>query len=120
MSWSRLVVTAIALSVTSGQSKAQSAAAPEAAADSVDTLLTVRSDAAPPYPSLRTLLLPTARWTPGQPPWHSPSNTHAVPPPVHRALFCRFDDDLDAKKIPLRVRLGDLETVNRKEGKPGW
>lgn len=48
------------------------------------------------------------------------SNANAAPPPVHRALFCRFDDDLDARRIPLRMRLGDLETVNRKEGKPGW
>ncbi len=47
-------------------------------------------------------------------------NPFATPPPVHRAFFCRFDDDLDERKIPLRMRLGDLETVNKKEGKPGW
>jgi len=41
-------------------------------------------------------------------------------PPEHRALFCRFDDALDEKRIPLRMRLGSLEEVNRKEGKPGW
>ena len=40
--------------------------------------------------------------------------------PVHRALFCRFDDQLDEKGIPLRMRLGSLEAVNQKEGKPGW
>lgn len=41
-------------------------------------------------------------------------------PLVHRALFCRFDDQLDRAKIPLRMRLGSLEEVNRKERKPGW
>lgn len=44
----------------------------------------------------------------------------ATPPQVHRALFCRLDDDLDERRISLRMRLGDLETVNRKEAKPGW
>lgn len=43
-----------------------------------------------------------------------------MPPPDHRALFCRFDDKLDRKRIPLRMRLGDLETVNAIEQKPGW
>jgi len=41
-------------------------------------------------------------------------------PTAHRALFCRFDDKLDKKKIPLRMRLGSLEEVNRMESKPGF
>ena len=40
--------------------------------------------------------------------------------PVHRALFCRLDDALDRNRVPLRVRLGSLEAVNKLEGKPGW
>ena len=48
------------------------------------------------------------------------ANQNATPPPVFRALFCRFDDDLDERKIPLRLRAGDLETVNKLERKPGW
>ncbi len=61
---------------------------------------------------LRSLLLTASDSAPG--------NLFAAPLPAHRAFFCRFDDDLDRKGIPLRMRLGDLETVNRKEGKPGW
>lgn len=41
-------------------------------------------------------------------------------PSQHRALFCRFDDKLDKKKIPLRMRLGSVEEVNRMEAKPGF
>jgi len=41
-------------------------------------------------------------------------------PSQHRALFCRFDDKLDRKKIPLRMRLGSVEEVNRMEAKPGF
>lgn len=41
-------------------------------------------------------------------------------PSEHRALFCRFDDKLDARRIPLRMRLGSLEEVNRMERKPGY
>lgn len=40
--------------------------------------------------------------------------------PAHRALFCRFDDALDREGVPLRMRLGTLEEVNRMEAKPGW
>jgi hypothetical protein len=38
----------------------------------------------------------------------------------HRALFCRLDDALDEKNLPLRFRLGSLEEVNRLEQKPGF
>lgn len=41
-------------------------------------------------------------------------------PSEHRAFFCRFDDQLDKKRIPLRMRLGSVEEVNRLEGKPGY
>ena len=41
-------------------------------------------------------------------------------PLAHRALFCRLDDALDRRSVPLRIRLGDLETVNRAERKPGF
>ena len=47
-------------------------------------------------------------------------NPDATPPPTFRALFCRFDDDLDARKIPLRIRAGDIDAINRLEGKPGY
>ena len=47
------------------------------------------------------------------------TNRWATPAPVHRAFFCRFDDALDARRIPLRMRLGDLQTVNQMERKPG-
>ncbi len=43
-----------------------------------------------------------------------------IVPGEHRALFCRFDDKLDQKRIPLRMRLGSVEEVNRMEGKPGY
>lgn len=41
-------------------------------------------------------------------------------PSEHRALFCRFDDKLDQKRIPLRMRLGSVDEVNRMEAKPGF
>lgn len=41
-------------------------------------------------------------------------------PGEHRAFFCRFDDKLDKKKIPLRMRLGSVDEVNRMESKPGY
>ncbi|MFK8054704.1 MAG: hypothetical protein AB8F78_01185 [Saprospiraceae bacterium] len=41
-------------------------------------------------------------------------------PSEHRALFCRFDDKLDKKRIPLRMRLGSVDEVNRMEAKPGF
>lgn len=44
----------------------------------------------------------------------------AAPPKAYRAFFCRLDDALDERKIPLRMRVGDLATVNRLERKPGW
>ena len=50
----------------------------------------------------------------------SPSGGRVAVPAEHRALFCRFDDALDRRRLPLRMRLGSLEEVNRKEGKPGW
>jgi len=49
----------------------------------------------------------------------SDTRAHNVPS-QHRALFCRFDDKLDQKRIPLRMRLGSLEEVNRLEAKPGF
>ena len=97
---------------------AQYATTPSAAYYVTDTAGTSRDDV-----SLRRHLraqLLSSPTVPATNPRSLLSNPDAAPPPVHRALFCRFDDDLDARRIPLRVRLGDLETVNRKEGKPGW
>ena len=80
----------------------------------------VASPTAPSGARLRALILGgDVDYGRGRP--NGPSaNADATPPPVFRALFCRFDDDLDAKKIPLRLRAGDLETVNKLERKPGW
>jgi len=50
-----------------------------------------------------------------------PAETSTVNvPTAHRAFFCRFDDKLDKQHIPLRMRLGSLEEVNRMESKPGY
>ena len=67
---------------------------------------------------LREMMLGSeASYRPGGP---GGPNPDATPPPTFRALFCRFDDDLDARKIPLRVRAGDIDAINRLEGKPGY
>ncbi len=65
-----------------------------------------------PAMELRALMLQP------QPTRAAESGTRIQPHP--RAFFCRFDDALDRKRIPLRMRLGTLEEVNRKEQKPGW
>ena len=48
------------------------------------------------------------------------ANASATPPPVYRALFCRMDDDFDERKIPLRIRAGEIDAINRMERKPGY
>lgn len=72
---------------------------------------TVAAEAEPQLPDLRSALLDDA-------PARAEAEIHLMR--AHRALFCRFDDALDRERIPLRMRLGTLEEVNRKEGKPGW
>ena len=119
---STLVKLAVALALVGfakADLRAQYATAPATATYVPDTVLTPR-DGLTVRRHLRAQVLgsplPPAETTPTA----RLANPDAAPPPVHRALFCRFDDDLDRKRIPLRMRLGDLETVNRKEGKPGW
>ena len=48
------------------------------------------------------------------------SESSFMVPGQHRAFFCRFDDKLDEKRIPLRMRLGSVDEVNRMESKPGY
>ena len=73
----------------------------------------VDSTALAELPDLRaTLLLDASEYAEREP--------GDLVPGVHRALFCRFDDALDRRRIPLRMRLGTLEAVNEKEGKPGY
>lgn len=74
---------------------------------------TTERDSLPPALRLRALVLGEAGGEAADAP------TVNIPTEF-RALFCRFDDDLDERKIPLRMRVGDLETVNRAERKPGW
>ena len=100
---------------------AQYATQPEARAVLETSSVPVDSSASSTGPPcLREAMLGTGRHCGTGGPDGRDANAAATPPPVFRALFCRFDDDLDAKKIPLRLRAGDLETVNKLERKPGW